>query len=451
MYRRLEQFLERRIPVWAVGMLLLGALGFATVLAWAVRQHLLATHSRIGSLGYVVEFIAALPALPRDVYAELFGRSPLLVPDRFPDQPNGLTYFGDRKDKGYLLLSIYDRTAGQSVVKLIRLEDGREIHRWQPDLAEIRGLSSFNGRFSDRNNQWAKRYRIIHPFLQDDGTIVFLAPLTSISNCSRINWILDDAAYHHSIERDHEGNYWVPSVIEPGMFHQFGTHRSRFRDDALTKITPSGRVLFRKSVAEILLENGYRDILWAAGSYEDDATHLNDIEPAHTDSAHWKKGDVLVSIRNRSSVFLYRPSTNKILWLQTGPWVNQHDADFVGQSSISVFGNNVLRTPSGNDFITPSNEVYLVDLKKGQTVSPFSNFLQKQNVRTKTEGLSHVLEDGTVFVEESNHGRLLKGSDRGLQWSYIERVENGYLGMTGWSRYLPAEYVNPILPKLKCE
>lgn len=443
--------MDKRIPVWLAALLLLATLGFAVALAWAVRHHLLAFSSRIGHLGSAAEFVARLPVLPRDIYEEWFGPSPLWVKDRFPDQPYGLTYFSDQKDDGYLLLSVFDGDAKQSVVKLIRLTDGREVHRWQPDVNEIRNRSRLQSDYAERNNMRPKRYRIIHPYLQEDGSIVFNSPLVSISSCSRINWVQDDAMYHHSIERDHEGNYWVPSVIEPGLFHQFANHRSKFRDDALTRISPSGKVLFRKSIAKILLENGYRDLLWIVGSYEDDAIHLNDIEPAHTGSAYWQKGDLLVSMKNRSSVFLYRPSTNKILWLQTGPWVNQHDADFVGESFVSVFGNNVLRTPGGyTTFTTPSNEVYLVDLSTGVTTSPFRELLQRQGVRTETEGLNHILKEGTVFVEETNYGRLLKGSKQGLQWSYIERIKKGYLGMPGWSRYLAADYVNLILPKLKC-
>jgi len=133
--------MEKRIPVWLAAMLLLVMLGFAIVLAWAVRHHLLAFQSRIGDLGSAAEFIARLPVLPRDIYAEFFGPSPLMVEDRFPDQSHGLTYFSAPKDDGYLLLSVFDGAAQQSVVKLIRLTDGRELHRWQPDVNEIQSRS----------------------------------------------------------------------------------------------------------------------------------------------------------------------------------------------------------------------------------------------------------------------------------------------------------------------
>ncbi len=445
--------MERRIPFWMVALMLLLAIAFAVVLAWAVRHHLVAPRSSLGRLGNAAEFIATLPVLPRDIYLEILGPSPQLVEDRFPNQASGLTYLGGQKDDGYLLLSVFDGKANQSVVKLIRLSDGEELHRWKPDVYEIRNRTRDQSRFSERNNIWPKRYRITHPFLLEDGSLVFNTPLISISACSKINWILDDVFYHHSIQRDHEGNFWVPSVMEPGLFGEFASYGAKFRDDALSKVSPEGRVLFQKSVAEILIENGYRDLLWAGSYSNGDVTHLNDIEPAHTDSAFWKKGDLLISLRKRNAVFLYRPATNKVLWLKVGPWVGQHDADFVGDSSISVFGNNYfpIETPDGNNFSSPSNEVYLVDLGTGVTTSPFRDMLQRQEVRTRNEGLSEVLLNGNVFVEETNYGRLLKGSKQGVQWSYIERVKTGYLAMPAWSRHLSADYVNPILPKLKCK
>jgi len=176
MLRRFEQLMEKRIPVWLAAMLLLVMLGFAIVLAWAVRHHLLAPRSSIGDLGNVAEFIATLPVLPRDIYAEIFGLSPLMVEDHFPDQPNGLTYFSDQKDDGYLLLSVFDGAAKRSVVKLIRLKDGRELHRWLPDLNEIQNRTRHQSDFAEKNNQRPKRYRIVHPYLQDDGAILFTPP-----------------------------------------------------------------------------------------------------------------------------------------------------------------------------------------------------------------------------------------------------------------------------------
>ena len=63
-----------------------------------------------------------------------------------------------------------------------------------------------------------------------------------------------------------------------------------------------------------------------------DPFHLNDIEPVLKSSCYWKKGDVFISLRNRSMIFLYRLKTNKIIWYKTGITSQQHDIDIILKS-----------------------------------------------------------------------------------------------------------------------
>ena len=72
-----------------------------------------------------------------------------------------------------------------------------------------------------------------------------------------------------------------------------------------------------------------------------DPLHLNDIEPLLSDGRHWKKGDLFISLRNRSTVLLYRPLTNKIMRTIQGSFYGQHDVDVISDSTISIFNNNV--------------------------------------------------------------------------------------------------------------
>ena len=39
-------------------------------------------------------------------------------------------------------------------------------------------------------------------------------------------------------------------------------------------------------------------------------------------------------------IILYRPTTNKVLWYQQGPWIYQHDVDILGNNEISIFSPN---------------------------------------------------------------------------------------------------------------
>ena len=57
------------------------------------------------------------------------------------------------------------------------------------------------------------------------------------------------------------------------------------------------------------------------------------------DDKYVKKGDIAFSSRHLSTVFLYRPD-EKIIWLKSGPWLAQHDIDYLGEGIFSIYGNN---------------------------------------------------------------------------------------------------------------
>ena len=59
---------------------------------------------------------------------------------------------------------------------------------------------------------------------------------------------------------------------------------------------------------------------------------------------------MFLSIRNRSVIIHFRPSTNKVLRVINGPFISQHDVDILNDSTISVFNNNRVRVPVENIF-----------------------------------------------------------------------------------------------------
>jgi len=273
-------------------------------------------------------------------------------------------------------------------------------------------------------------------------------PLFKINTCSNIEWGIK-GSFHHSIEQDPYGNFWVPSVIRSASYDK--DVFVGYRDNAITNVSSDGKVLFKKSVSKILEENGYRGLLFGAGSYDQDAIHLNDIQPAHYSTEYWEKGDLLVSIRNRSAIFLYRPSTDKIIWLKTGPWINQHDPDYIGQSKISLFGNDMVRGIGklGQHLMDGHNNIYLLDLADGSVFTPYSEVLKEFDVRSLMGSRQERLENGDVFVEETKHGRLLRVSSKQVIWEFTVKIDEDTVGLGNWSRYLTKEQVRDILPVLE--
>lgn len=424
-------------------LLFIGIIG-SVLFGASVRHVILAPESRLGGFGEVLLEIAEFPSVARNI---LIGQGQEISDERFSNldgfKKDNKLPAGVLADDGYLLLSSYDADKEQATVELIQINTQTTLHEWVPDIEQLNGLNilseEHSGDYTAKSN-----FRLVHPLIMKDSGLVFnnSSGLYGVDSCSESNMFVD-GTFHHSNELDHEGNIWAPSVMYPHSFEQL----AKFRDDAIAKISPAGEVLFKKSIAEILVENGYRGLL-AVGD-DDDPIHINDIQPALTDSDYWQKGDLFMSLRQRSTVMLYRPSSNKILWLKTGPWMNQHDVNFVNEHTISVFGNDVIDIKNGRRLFDGHNSVYFYDFKTNVVSEPYQKIMKEMEVKTLTEGRGTPLPDGDLFLDESNNGRILRVSKDKVQWEYVNRIDEGTIAMSSWSRYLTQQEAKPILAQLK--
>lgn len=431
--------MNKKIPLWLV-LLIVWVFAIITLMfGWSVGYIHEGGHLISGKPRSIILSIAKFPTLVDAGIKQLFAPMPVIIRDRYPDIDGLKLNDKNYSDSNYILLSAYDKDAGHTGFKLIRLSDQKVLKRWVPEIKEIMKLRDKGRPVSETSNKG--NIVLWNPLLAANGSIIFNTEdrsLIKIGKDSKVQWSLQ-GIFHHSQEFDANGNIWASSVMgkKSGLLRRFFDD---YRDDALALVSPEGKLLFQKSVTDILLENGYRGLLFGIGPMERDPLHLNDIQPALSTTEYWQKGDLMVSIRNKSTVFLYRPSTNKILWLQTGPWLNQHDVNFIGDSRISIFGNNIIRNKN-YDFIDGHNEVYIFDFKTNELKTPYTVFLKNAKVKTMTGGRSEVLPNGDIFIEETDFGRMLRGNTTTILWQYVERVDERSAAILGWSRIIsPAEF-----------
>jgi hypothetical protein len=437
--------LEKKVSLYVITLLLFISIIGLVLFGASVRHAALGGES-LGLFGKTVLYIAEFPSRVQDVLTTK-GTDQQIKNGRFGNLDgfikDGKLPAGVLADKGYLLLSSYDADKGQSTVQLIQINTQETLHEWVPDIDHLNELNILSEEYSydfiSKSN-----LRISHP-LPVNGRLVFNSEssgLYGMNLCGK-NDMFIDGTFHHTKELDHEGDIWVPSVKYPHSFEQL----SKFRDDTITKISPSGDVLFKKSVAEILVENGYQG-LFAVGD-DPDPIHLNAIQPALTDSKFWNKGDLLMSLRSRSTVMLYRPSTNKIIWLKTGPWMNQHDPNFVDDHTISIFGNNIIDFRDRRAMFYGVNSIYFYDFKTNKVSEPYQKIMKEMEVKTLSEGLGTPLPNGDLFIDESNNGRILRVSADEVKWEYVRRIDKETIAMSSWSRYLTSQEAEPMIEQLK--
>ncbi len=386
--------------------------------------------------------VADAPRVARRVITDTINRyNPRLARgQRFKGQSGLSKAPGARTTGAAIVLSRYAGDEKRGVVEILDLDSGGVIHSYRPDVNAINALSSLPATIVNLDRDFGmRRYMEHHPYALPDGSLIFHgmdSPLVRIDACSQIIWTLD-GEFHHSIERDADGNFWTVETLHPPTIPFVD---ESFDDDAIAQFSPDGELLFHKSVSQILIDAGLDHVIYSHETYDADPIHLNDVQPVVADGPYWKKGDLFISLRNASMLALYRPSTNEIVWRKQGPWLMQHDVDIISDHEIAVFDNNTAATASGERTIG-WNDIVIYDFAAGTTRAPYRQAFETNKVRTETNGLFRFLKDGSVMVEEHDYGRLLAMTPKGeVKWSYINRApKDGRVYHLGWSRALSAE------------
>jgi hypothetical protein len=353
-----------------------------------------------------------------------------------------------------LVVPRYDHSLNRSVVDIIDLNNFEIIHTYKHDIAEmydqVKNTKEFT-RLRIDNSPIRKLYQ--HPLIFEDGSLIDNEKLVyKIDFCSNLQWINDEEQFHHSQMLDHDGNIWVGGRMNPKSQYIKRYSIENFVDDSIIKMNTDGKILYNKSVTEILIEN---DIVPSNFAYttsfskEYDPIHLNDIEPAFNNTEYWRQGDVFLSIRNQNTIVHFRPSTNKVINYITGPFAQQHDVDIISDKEISIFNNN-------NFFVDNKySEVIIYNFETKTFSKLFNNQLQEENFKTVSEGLSHTLKDGSIIVEEQNHGRIILFNNKGeKEWEFVNKDKNGNIGVIAWGRVIEdqlfIEKFKSVVKSTKC-
>jgi hypothetical protein len=449
----IPRLLFSRVEVWLVLFLLLAgcllAIGFGAAVLDAERHN--------GRLGRLSKAALAVAEIPFTIKRMLGADTEMRVwsSSRYKSKPTGWFFPSGPMTGpgGYILLSRYDGSEKRQKLELVSLPSMRAVYGWTLSAAEILKDVSHISRFTEPTNWDEAHFRQIHPWLEENGDLIvkdFHTPLFRVDPCGKLVWTLQDAVYHHSTESDAEGNLWIPSVAERASI---ASVNDEFRDDRVSQVSPSGKPLFVRSMARILIRHGYAN--WLFSTHSNDPTHLNDIQPVLVDGPYWNKGDLFLSLRNVSAIVLYRPSTDEIVWIKRGPWIMQHDVDILDDHRISIYDNAGQERAPQRPFFASSSQIVVYDFATGKVSAPLQRAMMDNNVRTWTEGLSTQLPDGSVLVEDPTEARFIVFRANGtIAAEYVNRAKDGWLYHLGWSRYIDqgkGDIILRNLRKVRCD
>ncbi|MDN5217192.1 arylsulfotransferase family protein [Fulvivirgaceae bacterium BMA12] len=335
-------------------------------------------------------------------------------------------------------------------VALFNFKNDAILHRW---FVEKEGLDFTNTIMQFQNS------RLFNSLLAEDKSLItsnnLTANLMKLDSNSNVIWRNQERIFHHSLNFDTEKNIWACTSDFPnktmkrssGIKNLNGKAIS-FEENYITKIDgKTGKLLFNKGVSEILIENNYKNFVYGFSNPridpDDDPIHLNDIEPVLEDSKYWKKGDVFLSMRHRSLVMLYRPSTNKILRLIYGPFINQHDVDIISGEEISIFNNNYMvdgeegttKEFDGEIDALTSSEIVIYNFRDSTFRTHLNQYFVEEEIKTYSQGLHKILSNGDVYVEAENFGKLYLLNEKGIiMRKGLKTPKEGYFHRPNWIR-----------------
>ena len=409
------------------------------IFGWMVNQ-IGAKNKQFGILTEPIKFMYSFPNLFQESVKEVKS-----LPQTYIASPKDFKAINKLEDDLHVLISYPDK-GDQRTMAIMNLKDDSIHQTWTVD------------------NPFGNTARILHPLLFPDGSLLYKfnkenAGLIMLGPDGEKVWQNNELEPHHSMNLDKDGNIWSCTYKKKsrGVYY-LAREEVRYRDYNITKYdSKTGKILYDKSVSQIFKENDLAHYILKTHKSKD-PLHQNDVQPALKTTEYYQEGDVFISLRNISVILHFRPSTNELIELIEGPFIHQHDVDFLNDSVIVMFNNNTFRTWPGTAIEKASktkgkkDKVHLGALQsnimsynlKTKEFKMISNkAFTENNIHSVTEGLVVFLNENTIFVEQQNKGFLWVIQDEKVIYKNVLKSEHeGYHHMPNWTRVVYPESID---------
>jgi hypothetical protein len=357
------------------------------------------------------------------------GRVPLkhLQPRRFKE--DGLVL----SDTGHAAPGVTFMTGlfGQKLGARLYAVDGTLIHEWPTNFFDVA--------------RDAMRYpfdALLHgDYLYPNGDILTNVDgvgLFRVSACGDVRW-QNRAGSHHSLFVDEEGFLWTP--IKAKEYRDTALRKEPFNFDRVAKFNAdTGAMLEEIDLVKMLEDSQLEGLALSNRMIAEDTMHLNDVEvlssamaPAFPD---FTAGDLLLSSRNFSQLWVVDRKTRRLKWWYAGPIIGQHDPDFQPDGTITVFDNH----PNGKS--PGESRILRIDPKTKDYETVYAG-RAGNNFFSAYRGKHQLLENGNLLITETDAGRVFEVTKEGqMVWSFINGWDEDRVAWIMSATRYPPEYAS---------
>jgi hypothetical protein len=335
----------------------------------------------------------------------------------------------DRAFQGLTLLSGFFDDGLQ--VRLVRL-DGSNVARWPARFTELFPDTS-HIMPQDMVPQTDWNISVLGAAAFPDGSVAFNLEgggMAKLDRCGRVLWTVPKMV-HHSIDIAEDGGFWVPGMRIIQGQSSFAWLTPPYKEDTIIRVSATGNVVDEFSILDVLFDNQLAALLFANGPDgitigREDITHINDVEELKSDISgafpQFSAGDLLVSVRNLNLVLVVDPRSRHVKWYQVGPWMDQHDPDFLPTGRISVFSNNNDLSDRGT--VLGGTTIIEADPVTHKTVVTYGG-KDGQRFYTPYRGQHQRLPNGNTLMSDSMSGRAFEVDSNGeLVWQLLNSYDD---------------------------
>ncbi len=328
--------------------------------------------------------------------------------------------------------------------------NGQVVHSWHLPFGEFLDCRSNNGLKPDSAYVYIRRTHVfpngdILAIIVEAGVTPWGLGLVKLDAHSNIIWSYCKNA-HHDFSIGEDGRiYTLTHEIRQEGYKDLPAIRTPFIDDKVVVLSPEGRELQSFSLTDALKKSNWWELCYANGSDKGDFLHANDIEvltsPLAPAFPFAKPGHLLISMRELNLIGILNPESRSFVWATTGPWMHQHDPDFLPNGNLLLFDNLGRRNrPGGRSRVLEFNPL------THEVVWQFEGNAA-YNFYSEVRGCQQRLPNGNTLITLSDAGRIMEVTQsRDVVWEYANTAVHPtdsslHAAVCGASR-LPALYFN---------
>ena len=293
--------------------------------------------------------------------------------------------------------------------------------------------------------------------LLPDGAVVMSFEglgTVKMDRCAHVLWRVP-ARTHHAVDVLPTGEVLVPAWRRltqpgPGLPGVRVGEGGWLWEELILRVSPEGQVVSETSLLERMLASGLEGVLYGNGldnprlGHTEDPMHLNDVEVLRDDMAAafplFAAGDIMVSIRNLDMIAVLDRETLLVKWWMTGPFLRQHDPDFLPNGHILVFDNR----KGGPQREFGYSRILEIDPTTREVVWTYAGS-ERAPFYTDSRGKQQELPNGNVLVTEAQAGRVFEVAREAeggrIVWEWINGLGQGLAGYVTQADRVPDDRV----------